>query len=127
MDVSQEAVTAWLARHQRNREWLAEKCGVSVAAVGHWLNRKGDARPIPARHVLTIQRLMAADAEAASDDPRLPVVFQGHEFDLVESAARIVDTAIKDFVRRAAVHQARKEIEQEGGANGEEGNGRASA
>lgn len=37
-----EAIKSWLESHRRDRQWLAEQCGVQLATVNGWLsaNRK---------------------------------------------------------------------------------------
>jgi uncharacterized protein (DUF1778 family) len=80
-----------------------------------WLNKKGEPRPIPGDHKITIRSLMEADAAADAeklDENRLSVVFTDQQFSSVEEASRIVSTPIKDFIMRAAVHAAKQEIER---------------
>lgn len=53
--MDKDNVKKWLAREGKTREWLAEQCDVSVRTVNNWL---GSERPIPAKAVLVIERLM---------------------------------------------------------------------
>lgn len=115
MEITRESVNEWLDAHRRDREWLASKCGTSLSNVGMWLNKKGEPRPIPGDHKITIRELMEADDQAAAekiDENRLSVVFNDEQFSHVEEAARIVSTPIKDFIVRASIHAAKQEIER---------------
>lgn len=115
MEITRDVVNQWLEQNRRGRDWLAEKCGVGIAAVGHWLNVKGSARPIPAEHQITISTLMDADLAAESekhDENRLSVVFRDDDFSAVEQAAQIVSTPIKDFIVRSAVHAAKAAMQK---------------
>lgn len=89
MKVDRETVNQWLEEHRRDRQWLADQCDVGVAAVGHWLNMKGTARPIPAQHQLTIRRLMEEDEAAKQAPPlqNLVLEFEPEEYAAIERAA----------------------------------------
>jgi SOS-response transcriptional repressor LexA len=89
MDINRETVNEWLAANRRGREWLAERCRVGVAAAGHWLNKKGEARPIPAEHQITIRRLMEEDAANAQAAPlhNLVLEFDDAAYGSIEAAA----------------------------------------
>jgi hypothetical protein len=44
---------------------VADACGVTKAAVGQWFNKGPNGRPIPDRHMVTIQGLLAGPNSAA--------------------------------------------------------------
>ncbi|HEX7261883.1 MAG TPA: S24 family peptidase [Luteolibacter sp.] len=103
MDITRETVNEWLEAHPgRGREWLAEQCGVGVAAIGHWLNKKGDARPIPAEHQITIRKLMEEDAAASQAKPphTLVLEFDDSEYAAVEKAALKTPETIREWAKR---------------------------
>lgn len=89
MELTREDVNHWLEENRRGREWLAERCDVGVAAVGHWLNKKGEAVPIPAKHQMTIRRLMEEDEARKQSTPaqNLILEFTDAEFTALEQAA----------------------------------------
>lgn len=92
MNITRDDVNQWLYKERRGRDWLAEKCGVGIAAVGHWLNKRENARDIPAEHQITISKLMQLDAakhEMPDKTPQnLVLEFTQAEFDAIcESAA----------------------------------------
>jgi SOS-response transcriptional repressor LexA len=108
MDITRDSVNDWLVANRRDRDWLAEKCGVGTAAVGHWLNKKGEARPIPAEHQITIRRLMDEDAakEQAKPLQNLVLEFDDAEYSPIERAAlkegKTVREWSKDILNGAA-------------------------
>lgn len=53
---SKMAVKSWLKSTGKNRDWLADKCGVSKRTVDCWMAASGT---IPARAILVLQDLMA--------------------------------------------------------------------
>ena len=101
MELTRETVTKWMDDHRRSREWLAERCGVGMAAVGHWLNKKGTAVPIPAKHQITIRQLMEEDA--ASSQAKVPhnlvLEFDDLEYAPVEKAALEQRMTIREWAR----------------------------
>lgn len=88
MNLTKDAVKAWLDEHHRGREWLADKCGVSKKTVNNWLSSPAD---IPAKALLIIENLMQIDeakANAAAAVPQnLVLEFTHEEFDTICAAA----------------------------------------
>lgn len=90
MDTSKEGIKAWLASYpDRDRNWLAEKCGVSKNTVNNWLSTSIE---LPSKTILIIENLMRADAEAQPGEPvklvNLPVECSPAQFDLYTRAFR---------------------------------------
>lgn len=102
MEITRETVNQWLEDNRRDRDWLAKKCDVGVAAVGHWLNKKGDARPIPAEHHITIRALMEEDAASAQSTPphNLVLEFEGPDYDPIEQAALASGVTVREWAKR---------------------------
>lgn len=103
------------------KDWMDAR-GLSAAQVAKELGteeqtiRKWRSQGVPDRRRPHVERYMAewvdpattftTDAETSS----LRIEFDDAELDDVSSAAGIVDTPIREFIRRAAVHQARVDI-----------------
>lgn len=90
MDTSKEGIKAWLARYpDRDRNWLAEQCGVSKNTVNNWLSTSIE---LPAKTVLIIENLMRKDAENEPGAPvevvNLPVTCSQPQFDTYSRAYR---------------------------------------
>lgn len=61
MNPSREDIKQWLAAHpERDREWLAQKCGTAKRTVDNWLSTK---KEMPSKAVRIIASLMRDDAE----------------------------------------------------------------
>jgi len=103
VDITRETVNQWLddGPAGRDRQWLADRCGVKVSAVGNWLNKKGEARPIPAEHQITIRRLMEEDAAKAQVKPlqNLVLEFSDEEFTAIENAAVRAGVGPREWAR----------------------------
>lgn len=114
MEITRETVNEWLEAHSRGREWLAERCNVGVAAVGHWLNKKGDARPIPAEHQITISKLMAEDDAAAQSRPphNLVLEFTNEEYEPIEMAALRERMTVREWSKHVLNGAADMDAEQ---------------
>lgn len=112
MNIDRTTVNQWLADHRRTREWLADHCEVGVRAVGNWLNMKGEARPIPAQHQLTIRRLMEEDQAAAEAKPlqNLVLEFEKADFDQLQAAARKKNEYVTDWAKRTLNEMAKYEV-----------------
>lgn len=100
------------------KDWMDAR-GLSAADVAKDLGteeqtvRKWRSQGVPDRRRPHVERYMSewVDPSAASTtEPEtsiLRIEFDDEELDLVSTAAGIVDTPIREFIRRAAVHQAR--------------------
>jgi hypothetical protein len=61
MNPSREDIKQWLADYpERDREWLARKCGTAKRTVDNWLSTK---KEMPPKAVRIIASLMREDAE----------------------------------------------------------------
>lgn len=104
MDINRETVNQWLdsGPAERDRQWLADKCGVKVSAVGNWLNKKGEARPIPIEHQVTIRKLMDEDAAKAETKPphNLVLEFDDRDYAEIEQAALHEGLTIREWAKR---------------------------
>lgn len=113
MEISRETVNEWLDQHRRTREWLAEQCSVGIAAVGHWLNKKGEAVPIPSRHQITISKLMDEDAakEAARPLQNLILEFTDAQYSPIEKAALAARLTVREWARQTLNDAAAEDME----------------
>lgn len=99
-----------------DRAWLAEKSGRKPDSIGSALapSASSSKRSKHLQRALSdaIEREEAArrGRPAEPDENLIRVSFSDEDFAIVENAAKIVDTPIKDFVARAATHQAKAEI-----------------
>lgn len=112
MDITLDTVTQWLAEERRGREWLAERCGVGVTAVGHWMNKKGDARPIPSEHKITIRALMEEDEAKKKARPlqNLALEFSDADFEDIGRAALAKGELVTVWVKNALNEMAAKDL-----------------
>lgn len=113
MEITRETVNQWLEEMRRDRDWLSDKCGVGVAAVGHWLNKKGEARPIPAEHQITIRALMEEDAAASQASPphNLVLEFDDDEYAIIEQAALLGPETVREWAKRTLNEAASSDME----------------
>jgi hypothetical protein len=101
------------------KDWMDAR-GLSAATVAKDLGteeqtvRKWRSQGVPNRRRPHVERYMAEwvdPSEAPNTDAEtstLRIEFDNDELDLVSTAAGIVDTPIREFIRRAAIHQARE-------------------
>jgi uncharacterized protein (DUF1778 family) len=71
------------------------------------------SRGLPTKKLPLAERLMAESPlpkESQPDDNKVQVVLSDEQFDLIERAANIVQTPIKEFVIRSCVQRAKEEI-----------------
>ena len=98
--MNKETVNSWLAKHGRNREWLAEKCGVNIRTVGNWLTSVG----IPSKAQVIIQSLMTADEAAeqaqASVPQNLVLEFSSEDFAAIEQASLQQDLTVRKWATK---------------------------
>ena len=93
--------------------------GLSAATVAKDLGteeqtvRKWRSQGVPNRRRPHVERYMAEWVDPSDtvntdvETSTLRIEFDNDELDLVSTAAGIVDTPIREFIRRAAIHQAR--------------------
>lgn len=84
MHLTKDQIDAWLKRHSRDRQWLAEKLAVSKGTVDQWFS-KGFSESALAG----IRLLKQLDTPSASDDTAL-IQFTTAEFEAIEHARRLV-------------------------------------
>lgn len=113
MEITRETVNDWMDAHHRDRDWLAEKCKVGVRAVGNWLNKKGEARPIPAEHQITIAALMREDEAASQLKPphNLVLEFTDSEYSPIERAALGKRLTVREWAKKALEEAAGLDVE----------------
>ena len=104
MTTTKEDVKKWLKVIGRDREWLANQCGVSKRQVDNWLSSSIN---IPAKAILVIQRLMNGEAESS---PRIVIDFTDEEWDIICEAAKAHKETFLEFVN-TAIQNAAKEKE----------------
>ena len=108
------------------KEWMDAR-GLSAADVAHALGteeqtvRKWRSQGVPDRRRPHVERYMSEWVDPASaprqeaDTSTLRIEFTDEELDEVSKASQIVDTPIREFIRRAAIHQARADIAKKQG------------
>jgi len=107
------------------KKWMDER-GLNAAQVAKALGteeqtvRKWRSQGIPDRRRPHVERYMSEwidptsqNIVAHSENNVLRIEFNDEEMDQVSTASNIVDTPVRDFIRRAAVHQARFKIAEE--------------
>lgn len=96
MTPTKEEIKKWLKTSRKSREWLAEQCGVSKRQVDNWLS---SARPVPAKAILIIQRLMAEKASPIS--PQVELDFTEEEWAVVSAAMTATQQTFMEFLNSA--------------------------
>ena len=96
MTPTKEEIKKWLKTSRKSREWLAEQCGVSKRQVDNWLS---SARPVPAKAILIIQRLMAEKACPIS--PQVELDFTDEEWAVVSAAMTATQQTFMEFINSA--------------------------
>ncbi len=107
------------------KQWMDER-GLSAADVAKSLGteeqtvRKWRSQGVPDRRRPHVERYMAEwidastlAAKAESETSILRIEFTDEEMDEVSQASNIVDTPVREFIRRAAVHQALADIRKD--------------
>jgi len=114
-----DEIDARLAVLGLDRAWLAENSPYSADYIRTVLAPKSTRRTDRVMQILSdaIEREEAARHARASepDENLIRVSFNDEDFAVIESAAGIVQTPIKDFITRAAIHQARAKVEESAG------------
>jgi hypothetical protein len=67
-----------------------------------WLNKKGDGRPIPPEHQITIRKLMDEDNAAAQAKPphTLVLEFDSKQYAPIEQAALRNSETVREWAKR---------------------------
>src|SRR5690625_4346050 len=111
--VTKESVQKWLDHHRHTRDWLAEKTGVTRRTVDNWLV---SPRPIPAKAIPIIQRLMEEDARSeqlASMTPSSLVLhFSKEDFRKIQQAALNKNTVTDEWAERELLALAETNIKK---------------
>ncbi len=105
-DPTKEEIREWLRENGKNREWLADQCGVHKTTVNNWFSN----RPIPGSSLATIRILM--DQKPTAAEAGL-IQFSANEYERIESARLFAGYADRPSFYRAAVLQLVEEIELE--------------
>lgn len=107
IQLTKDEIREWLISHKRDRDWLAEACGVAKGTVDNWFSN----RPIPESSLATIRLLMDRDlghAKSSPDETRL-IEFTSGEFEEIEAArARVGSPSRPDFYHDAIMKYARE-------------------
>lgn len=108
MNQSADDFKDWMDARGLNAAEVAKDLGTEEQTVRKWRSQG-----VPDRRRPHVERYMAewidpsASGTQDTETSILRIEFDDEEIDLVSTAAGIVDTPIRDFIRRAAVHQAR--------------------
>jgi hypothetical protein len=113
MNFTKDELAAWLKKHGRSREWLAEATGKSVGTIHNWFSN----RSIPEDAKTTISLLMERDMQAAADalppDDSGLITFTTSEFERIERARAAVGNPSRPDFYRDAIIQFVDDIEED--------------
>ena len=96
MTPTKNDIKKWLKVSKRSREWLAEQCGVSKRQVDNWLSA---ARPVPAKALLIIQRLMTD--KISPIPPQVELDFTDEEWEVISAAMTSTQQTFMEFINSA--------------------------
>lgn len=124
MDNFSEEFKTWMDVKKFTAETLAPVIGKSAGTIAQWRSR-GVPERSSVRDFLADFMASYTQPNADAATSTLRIEFNDEELDIVSTAAGIVDTPIREFIRRAAVHQARVKAAEaaatEGKADGTNG------
>lgn len=111
MDSFSEDFKAWMDVNQFTSETLSPMIGKSAGTIAQWRSRGVPERE-SVRNFLTefMSTYKPPITLAEPENSTLRIEFTDTELDEVSKASGIVDTPIREFIRRAAIHQARVEM-----------------
>lgn len=99
------------------KEWMDAR-GLSAMEVAEAMGteeqtiRKWRSQGVPDRRRPHVERIMETWDESKSQDSdelnKVRIDFTDDEMDLVSEAAQVVQTPLREFIRRAAIHKARE-------------------
>lgn len=96
MTPTKEDIKKWLKSSGKSREWLAEQCGVGKRVLDNWLSA---ARPVPAKALLIIQRLMAEKIPPIP--PQVELDFSDEEWEVISAAMTATQQTFMEFINSA--------------------------
>lgn len=101
----------WMEANNITRKIAAEALGVDERSLSNYRSRG-----LPRKKHARAQQIMLAHHTAtipvSSDENKVNVYFNDEDFKTVLDAAEIVGAQLPEFIRKAAVHSAKTEIEQ---------------
>jgi len=106
MDSFSEDFKTWMDVKQFTAETLAPVIGKSAGTIANWRSI-GVPERSSVRQFLTDFMANYTPSTTEPETSTIRIEFDDEELDIVSTAAGIVDTPIREFIRRAAVHQAR--------------------
>lgn len=119
-----DEIAARLTALGKDRSWLAKASGRKLNSINDALANSAH----PSKRSPLLQRALSDAIEreeaarrgrpAEPDENLIRVSFRDEDFAVIESAAGIVQTPIKDFITRAAIHQARADLAKSAAASG---------
>lgn len=100
----------WLNEHGRDRDWLAEQCGVSKGTVDQWFAGRGfsDSALAAIDKLMQLDE-MSARTESSPDETGL-IKFTTAEFELLEKARAAVGNPPRTQFYRDAILQYIEEL-----------------
>jgi hypothetical protein len=116
-----EAFFRWMEEKGVSRAEIAPLLGVDERTLSTYRSRGLPRKKAVRAEAIMREHGIASIGEARSDDTmaRIPVHFTDAEYADVQKAAFIVETEVSDFIRRAAIHQARATLgKKSNGTNG---------
>lgn len=111
MDSFSEDFKTWMDLNQFTSETLAPVIGKSAGTIANWRSigvpERRSVRAFLAEFMANYTPPFFSDEPATST---IRVEFSDEDLDLVSRAAGIVDTPLREFIRRSAVHRARESM-----------------
>lgn len=106
-----DEIKTWLKDGKKNREWLADQCGVGKRTVDKWL---GSERDIPDKAILIIRQLMRNPAGSDLSSIQVPLTQEDlHGLILAAQEAQLglqefIDKAVAALGKQATARNGRK-------------------
>lgn len=104
--MEKEDVKFWLKSIGKDREWLAQKCGVSKRTVDNWIS---PGKPLPIKAQVDIQNLM--DSGVASQ--RIRVNFNQREWEAILEVLKMHRESFLSFVNTALNNAYKDEFQED--------------
>jgi hypothetical protein len=95
MDISPDAIKAWLKKTGNTRNWLADQCLVSKQTVDGWLSA---GRPIPGSSRRIVDRLMNGSPQV---NPSLTLEQYAKAQKIAESQGKSLTQWIEDLIKNS--------------------------
>jgi hypothetical protein len=99
----------WMDENNITRKQGAEMLGVEERSLSSYRSR-GLPKKKQARALKIMREWKARESGARPDESLLRISWTDEELEIIASAARVVDTPLTDFIKRATIHRARADM-----------------